>query len=677
MAQKLMNWFCVIFVIICFLTPAFALAEECIVVTSPIENTVIIGKRPEVKGVFRCTLTPGSYVVMLDGVDVTQLMDVTAEGFTYRPEMLVTTGSHSLSVSYTGADNLPHQFAVNFSIRHSEKFGEIYSKNDVSLLYEGALVRKDSTADAAAPIYTEGQNVAPSTTATYPSSKIEGNLASESRVKEGPWNVAFTTNVRYFDQDIPVMDPLKKGFTVANWLFTGNYEKDRVKMKLSAGDIMINETPYTISGFSRKGTMFNGEAGPVYANVFSARSAQTFGVDGGIGIGNVDEDHIFGVSGGVKLFENKVDVRTIYVTGTDPSASGLPASITPPSSQPNVYGNSTTTGNKQGDVVGFLLTTDFLQNRLRTEMEADFTRYDPDIADEFDKRSSSAYRAKIGGAVNWFTYDALYEYIGKYYGVVGNPSLAKDRQGFSLQSGINLSDQNLNVMASRYSDNVDADPLFPEIVSTQGSISYQFNKIPYVPMGLTYQKIIQESSKEPVGSARMDMNTDTYSARIGFTKGSFTVNFSPSYSIINDKTPADADMTNISYAATAAYALPNLSIAPAFSWTKTRNHATNVWTDTFVYNLDFRSRFFHDRISFDAGGTYTASTADNNSVDSGTWNARAAVSYRLNDHLKTFVKPAVGLRLSYLKTDDKINAGMDKDEFSLFVVLEAAMPIIF
>ena len=258
-------------------------------------------------------------------------------------------------------------------------------------------------------------------------------------------------------------------------------------------------------------------------------------------------------------------------------------------------------------------------------MEADFARFDPDISDEFEKRSSSAYRAKIGGAVNWFTYDALYEYIGKYYGVIGNPSLAKDRQGFSLQSGVNLSDQNLSVMASRYSDNVESDPLFAEIVSTQGNISYQFNKIPYVPLGFTYQKILQESSNEPAGSARIDTNTDTYSARIGFTKGSFTVNFSPSYSIINDKTPADADMTNIVYALTAAYALPNLSIAPAFTWNKTRNHATNVWTDTFVYNLDFRSRFFHDRTSFDVGGSYTTSKADNDSADSGTWNARATL----------------------------------------------------
>ena len=605
-------------------------------------------------------------------------MDVTAEGFSYRPEMMVTTGSHSLSVSYTGADNAPRQFAVNFSLRHSEAFGEAYSKNDFSLLYEGALAIEDSADDAAPPVYTEGQNVAPSTTATLPRNKIEGNLASETRVKEGPWNVALTTNVRYFDQDIPVADPLKKGVTVANWLFTGNYEKDRVKMKLSAGDVLINETPYTIAGFSRKGTIFNGEVGPVYANVFGASSAQTFGVDGGIGIGNVNEDHIFGVSGGVRLFENKVDFRTIYVTGTDPSAAGLSSStINTSTSQSNVYGNSTTTGSKQGDVVGFLLTSDFFQNRLKTELEADFSQYDPDIADEFEKNSSSAYRAKIGGAVNWFTYDAVYEYIGKFYGVIGNPSLAKDRQGFSLQSGINLADQNLSVMASRYSDNVESDPLFAEIVSMMGNVSYQFNKIPYVPLGFTYQKMIQESSNEPAGTTRIDTDTDTYSARIGFTKGTFCINFAPSYSIINDKTPTDADMTNILYALTVAYVLPNLSIAPAVTWTKTRNHITDVWTDTRVYNLDFRSRFFHDRTSFDWGGSYTTSTADNNSADSGTWNARAAVSYRLNDHLKTFVKPAVGLRFSYLKTDDKINAVMNKDEFSLFFVFEAAMPTVF
>ncbi|HON59961.1 MAG TPA: hypothetical protein PLT45_10560 [Smithella sp.] len=663
----------------CLFQSVPANAEECIVVTVPAENAQVIGKRPEIKGSFRCPLTSGSYVVMVDGMDVTPLLEVTSDGFSYRPELMLTAGSHVLSVSYTGADGAPRQFAVNFTLRHSEAFSEAYSKNDLSFVYEGALYMEDSAEDAPPLLYTEGQSVAPAPTASITRSKLEGNLASESRVKEGPWSVALTTNVRYFDQDIPAISPLKKGFTVANWLLTGNYEKDRFKMKLSAGDVIINETQNTIYGFSRKGTVFSGEAGSLYANVFSARSTQTYGLDGGIGIGDIQDDYLIGVSGGMKILENKVDFRTIYITGADSSSAGLPASIPGSSSgQSNVYGNSTTTGNKRGDVVGFLLTTDFLQNRLRTEMEADFARFDPDTADEFEKKSASAYRAKIGGLVNWFTYEALYEYVGKFYGVIGNPSLSKDRQGFSLQSGINLADQNLNVTASRYTDNVESDPLFPEIVSTQGNVSYQFNKIPWLPLGLTYQKMIQESTHEPAGSTPIDTSTDTYSARIGVTRGAFSVNFSPSYSLTDDKTPADADTTNIVYALTAAYTpVPNLSVAPAFTWSKTRNHATDVWTDTYVYNLDVRSRFFHDRISFDFGGTYTASTADDHSVDSDAWNARALIAYRLHDHLKTFIRPTVALRFNYLKNIDKINASAQKDEFCVFFVLDAFIPILF
>ena len=88
MIKKFMHWFYFIIVIVCFLSPLSALAEECIVITSPVENATVIGKRPEIKGVFRCPLTSGSYVVMLDGVDITQLLDVTSEGFTYRPETM-------------------------------------------------------------------------------------------------------------------------------------------------------------------------------------------------------------------------------------------------------------------------------------------------------------------------------------------------------------------------------------------------------------------------------------------------------------------------------------------------------------------------------------------------------------------------------------------------------------
>jgi len=92
MSKKLTYLFPFLIAVVCFMSPVFAFAEECIIITLPVENAMVIGKRPEVKGTFRCSLASGSYVIMLDGVDITQILDVDAEGFTHRPEMMVTTG---------------------------------------------------------------------------------------------------------------------------------------------------------------------------------------------------------------------------------------------------------------------------------------------------------------------------------------------------------------------------------------------------------------------------------------------------------------------------------------------------------------------------------------------------------------------------------------------------------
>jgi len=52
MIKKFMHWFYFIIVIVFFLTPLSALAEECIVITSPVENAMVIGKAPGNQGCF-------------------------------------------------------------------------------------------------------------------------------------------------------------------------------------------------------------------------------------------------------------------------------------------------------------------------------------------------------------------------------------------------------------------------------------------------------------------------------------------------------------------------------------------------------------------------------------------------------------------------------------------------
>jgi hypothetical protein len=156
-------------------------------------------------------------------------------------------------------------------------------------------------------------------------------IKSDNKLKKDEWETTLNTNIRYLEQSELPQDPQKRGFDVANWTMTGAYNKDTTKAKVNFGDVSVTETPYTVSGLSRKGTVFKGEYDRYQMRSFVMRSEQSFGVDGGIGTDGSMDDHVFGTSFGVKLFDKKMEVKAIYVNGGDPSANAAaPSTTTPP-----------------------------------------------------------------------------------------------------------------------------------------------------------------------------------------------------------------------------------------------------------------------------------------------------------------------------------------------------------
>lgn len=620
--------------------------KEWIRAVTPAENAEVIAKKPEVKAEFLEPINSQTLVVMVDGTDVTQLLTVTEKGFEYQPVMVLAAGAHTISITASDKEGKQLQKTVSFTTRHSKTFEEAYTDNEASVTYEAVLSKPDSAT-------------------SLPYSKAEGNLRSDTKVKNKGWEFTFNTNLRLLEQNAPVMSPQKEGVDVANWILTGGYTKDTFKIKVSVGDIQVNETPYTVSNLARKGGVFNVEYDKYQFSVFSVKSEQVFGirnVEDGIGIGGDMDDHIFGVSGGVKLFDKKVEFRTIYVTGGEPGSS---------------FGISTTQGHKKGDAVGFVLTSDLLASKIKTEFEADFSKFDPDTSDEFKSKSDKAYKIKVGGNLGIYNYEALYEYLGRDYAVVGNQMIQKDKEGVSLVNGLNLGIHTLNLTLSRYNDNVRGDDLFPRIVNYQGNLDYSFNKIQNLPIGISYQKSVQDSTREPSGSTKIDLHTDTVTGRVSYTMDKLNVGFQTAYSLMNDKTPSNNDTTAITYTLTPSYTLPNISVSPAFSLNQSKIHLTGVRTDTYTINLDVRTKFFKDKGSFDVGSTYAITKADNSSINNRNLNANFRLAYNIKKLLKGYFNPTVALRGTYTNFRDKINRSSDRDEFTLFLVLATAIPFSF
>lgn len=568
-------------------------------VITPAENEEIVDKRPEVKVEFIEAVALSTLVVILDGIDITALLTVTGKGFDYRPFMVLPAGAHNLSISAADKEGRQLGKNISFSSRHSAAFEEAYIYNEASVAYETVLAKPDIAAA---------------------DSKVEGNLRSDTKVKGKEWEFTFNTNLRFLDQSAPVPLPQKKGIDAANWIFTGTYSKERFRFKTGIGDIQVNETPYTVFNLARKGGLFSFESDMYQLNVFSVKSQQVFGLKGGTGIDlRPDDHHILGVSGGVKLFDKKVEFKTIYVTGGE---SG------------NSFGISTTPGARKGDVTGFVLTSDFFENKLRTEFELDLSEFDPDTSDEFKARSDKAYRLKAQGILGTYNYEVLYEYIGRDYEVVGNQMIQKDKEGLSVRGGAGLKVHAINLMLSRYNDNVTEDGLFPRIVNYQGVLDYSFNGVPNLPMGVGYQKNIMNSEKEPPGTSPVDFDTDTVAGRVGYMIDKFNFGFQTSYSLMNDKTATNNDTTTVTYTLTPSYNAPDLMINPNFSLNQSKSRVTDVRTDTYTVNLDLRTKFFRDRAFFDLGGTYNIIKDDKGSVNTRNLVANFRLAYAIKNFLR-------------------------------------------
>lgn len=642
---------------------------EAFRVVSPAENTVVVGKRPLLSVEFITEIAPGSLLVMLDGTDVTQMLTTTPKGFEYRPVANLTPGQHTMNITAKTPAGIQVEKTASFSLRHTAAFEEATMDNEAFLQYEKVLVKPASD---------------PS-----PYTKAEGNIRSTSNLRNGPWQFGFTTNIRYFDQSLPVMDPLKKGFDGMNWTLSGTYTKDLLKFSASVGDVQVNETPYTLMGIARKGGVFALDYDIYQVKLFTLKAIQVIGFRGGTGMDTDTDDHILGTSAGVKLFNRKAEVRAIYITGGDPGLGLVPP---PPSSTSYIdpetglevvipatppVGISFFGGPQKGTVGGVIATTNFFENKFQTEFEAYASRFDPETRDEFGEKSDKAIRLHAFGNIGVYNYDAVAEYVGRDYAVVGNQGLPKDKEGVAFRNGIALDGHGLNVTLSRYNDNVRGDVLFPRVVSYQGMVDYSLNKFPTVPMGLSFSRASQESTRIPEGGFPMEMVTDTLSGRIGYMAGNLNVNLQTTYSVMDDRTEANNDTVLTSVALMPSYNTPQFSVTPNFQFNRSTSRATDIYTDTYTAVMDVRSKWLQDMLSADASATYSINKTNNGSMNMHNLMANFRLAYDLTRFTKDFMRPNIALRGTYMKTIDKISHQSDRDAFALFLVLSTSVPFVF
>jgi hypothetical protein len=620
---------------------------EWIKLLSPLTGATVVDKKPLVKCTATIPFSREGLVVMLDDTDITNIIDISKDGFEFQPIQILSPGQHSLKIALKTPEKKEYKQEFSFTVRHSQMFEEIASTNDVSILYEGMTQRRTP----------KGQ------TDTTPYSKIEGNISSNSKIMEKGFEGALTANIRYIDQSESLTPPAFKGFNVANYLLSLKYQTEKAQFLAETGDIQINETQNTI-GLSRRGVKLNVGLGDFKFSTFSVKAKQVSGLrdfknDSGFAFDSADK--IEGASGEIDLFDKKANFKVIYAKGRDQGTS---------------YGSWSPGGGKAGDITAFVFKTNLFSQRLTTEMEYDASKFDQDTSDTLPASRDKAYRLKIGGTAGAYNYEGLYEFFGTNFSSIGNTGVQKDTEGFALKGGGTLDVHTANLSLSRYNDNVQNSPLLPKTYTYQGGVDYSFSKFKSLPMGFGYQTTLLESKNETVRTLRKHVRTDNLTGKINFQKDSLNLGFNINYAHQYDYYVITNDNTNVTFTFTPTYSSDKFSATSSFSLNRLSYDFSRVVTDTYTANLGIRGNLYDNKVTYEVTYNFNKAMKSDDSTSSESTDINFRSGYLLAKQRFGLVNPTVGIRGNYSFSHDLIG-NIRSDKNFIFLFFSANMPISF
>jgi len=629
----------------------------------------VIAKNLDIQARLTGQIDHDSLIILLDDNDITAMAEFTEAGFHCQIPMQLTGGTHSLYIAGNGPDG-PFEKEITFNSKQNATFDEATTSNEWSINMRAGNFHSNKSDD-------------------FTATNLDSTWQHESTLKKGNWQLSLSAGARLLEENYSgasetqnlfggqqqnsygpqeqssstmaqnqgSMDPERQGLDLNTMLMRAQYENDLVSTAFELGDLQIMESKNTFEGLARNGGQLTVDLHNVYFGGFSVFGKDTFGVHDGIGIGFDDDDHLYGFSGGIRLLGEKIDLHGFYMDGGQKG---------------NSYSSWSQEEGNQGDIYGFVLTTNFLDDLLVTEFEYDRSDFDPNTGDEFGGNRDEAYRFEVSGQQDLFTYDVAYERFGPEYNVPGNLSPKRDYAGVMANGSLMLDVHSLNLSAGAYHDNVDDNPLYARTNSYMGQLDYNYAGFMDFPLGFSLQHTTDLSTDEPADSPETNLTTDTISFNTGYMpQGPVSLNFTTSYSWQNDDSDQDADLATLSFTLSPTLTLDTVSISMSGTLNQNRDMLSGTRTDDYVLTLDTTGSLFNDRLTYNLGGTYDRSLITDNSGDRYGFTGYSRLAWTFDD-FAGLTRPTLGVELQY--NSDAPQGISTTEETRVYCTLSTSIP---
>jgi len=649
-----------------FLRSSLASQENAITIITPTADSVVITKYPNIQVQFRRPVDQESFIILLDDTDITATADITEQGFECRSPIILSAGSHTLYIAGNNADGYFEEEVI-FSSRQYNSFEEASSSNEWTM-----------------DVQFSSNNFSHEDTST--TSILDSTFSSESTLKKGNLQVSLTGNARLLqdnsgsdfadseygpeevdqedgdqldsgEQAQDSLDPEQQGFDLNTVLLRTQYQNDSLTAAVEIGDLQVEASENTFPSLARNGGQVFLEYHNLFLGGFSVFGTDTFGIRDGLGIGFDQDNHLSGVSAGVHLLEDRIELKTFYIDGGQ---------------QDNSYSSWSQEPGNSGNVYGAVFKTSFFDSGLETEFEFDQSDFDDDTTDSFQANSDEAYRAQVSGRKDIFSYGLSWEHFGLHYDIPGNLSPKKDYEGLTASGGVQLENQSIDLSLSGYHDNVESDPLYAQVNSLEGRIGYYYDGFEEFPVSLTFQHTRDQSDDEPEDSTETAMDTDTVSVGLGYAGAdSFTLDFNTDYSWQDDKGDEDMDIATLSFILSPSLTFERFSINMTGGLNQNRDFISQTRNDDYTLTLDAMGTLFEDVVSYEFGGTYDHSLYTDDSGNQHSTSGYGRVAWHLPWLVET-MHPSLGLELEYNR--DKEQDSEAEEETRIFCTLSTAFP---
>jgi hypothetical protein len=436
------------------------------------------------------------------------------------------------------------------------------------------------------------------------------------------------------------------------------FQHEQENIRAAVGDVNIQSSELIAPNLSRKGALLGVRKDGYTAEAFTTRAGPVQGFRHGLG--QPDASRILMGGRVTRTILEDRDLRFSFHY-LDSRNAGPPTSAAASYQEGTAYSSSV-----EGSVFGKL---------LRFSGEYCYSRYD-DPEDAEQTMGDRAWRIRLSGATERFSYALGYKLLGADFHTIASPYALNDRDQLSVDTQYLLGSScaSFSVLQSR--SNLEGD-LTAVTISRTGRIGYRLARAGWPVLFASQSLSNRRSTDEPAGHASVvDSTTRTTYFSISYAQGAFDL--MPSYSISRfmDSARPAGDYDSLTRTARLACGISSgqrISFKPVFTYRNYLLKESAVRVETYQGSLTGTVQIVPGVLTVDTVVSYLEEEASDDSTSLVEKKAGYQLSWNIEKYLRRMGAQSLAFMGEFMHTDDHAADSAVRD-YTISLVASIGLP---